>query len=214
MAGMADPQAVQARLEELPDDTAVVSYVNSTTEVKAISDICCTSSNALQVVESLPNQHVLFLPDRNLGCWVAGQTSKTIHIWDGHCYVHDPGIRPASIRDLKQLHPEAAVLVHPECAPPVRNLADFVGSTGAILGYVADSDRESFIIGTEGGILAPLRERNPRKRFFATGSTCASMRLITLHSLRGALDRMETQIQVDEDLAGRARGALEKMVAL
>jgi quinolinate synthase len=157
---------------------------------------------------------VLFVPDRNLGSWVAEQTAKALHTWDGHCYVHDPGIRPESIRDLKQLHPEAAVLVHPECAPPVRNLADFVGSTGAMLEHVAGSDRDSFIIGTEGGILTPLRERNPRKRFYATGSTCASMRLITMHSLRGALDRMETRIEVDPDLASRARGALERMVAI
>lgn len=214
MADMADAEQVAAARAEMPDDTAVVSYVNSTAAVKAVSDVCCTSSNAVEVVRSLPQRHVLFVPDRNLASWVAAQTDKDIRPWPGHCYVHDPGISPDAIRDLKRMHPRARVMVHPECAPAVRKLADFVGSTGAMLRHAEESAAESFIVGTEEGILAPLRQRNPHKRFFAPGSVCAGMRLTTLRSVRGALDRMATVVTVPAEVADAARGALERMLAV
>ena len=212
MAEMATAQAVRERLKELPEDTAVVSYVNTLAEVKAVSDICCTSSNAVSVVNSLSAQHVLFVPDRNLASYVAEQTDKTVTPWDGHCYVHDPGVSAAAIRDLKRLHGGAVVMVHPECSPQVRRLADFVGSTAQMLDHAAELDARELIVGTEEGLLHPLREQNPRKQFYATGSICSSMKLTTLNSVRRALDRMSNVVQVAEEVREPARAALERML--
>jgi len=212
MAAMATAEQVRRRLGELPEDTAVVSYVNSTAEVKAESYCCCTSANAVQVVQSVPYEHVLFVPDRNLASYVAEQTDKDVIPWDGHCYVHDPNISADAIRDLLRLHPDAVVMVHPECAPTVRHLADFVGSTSQMLRHAAESDAEAFVVGTEEGLLAPLHDQKPRKQFYATGSVCSSMRLTTLASVRRALDRMSNVISVPEDVRERAGVALERML--
>ncbi len=214
MAEMATADQVSRRLKELPDETAVVSYVNSLAEVKAVSDICCTSANAVRVVSSLSQAHVLFVPDRNLASYVAEQTDRQVTPWDGHCYVHDPGISLDAIRDLKRLHPGAVVMVHPECSPQVRRLAHFVGSTSQMLDYAGRSDASEFIVGTEEGLLHPLAEQNPRKRFYATGSVCSSMKLTTLNSVRRALDRMTNVVSVDEEIREPARAALERMLDL
>ena len=212
LADMATAEQVRARRSELPADTAVVSYVNSSAEVKAESDACCTSANAVQVVNSLPQRHVLFVPDRNLASYVAEQTDKDIIAWDGYCYVHDPNIHPDAIKDLKQLHPHAAAMVHPECSRATRRLADFVGSTGQMLAYASASERQSFIVGTEEGMVHALQMREPRKQFYATGSVCASMRLITPRSIRHALDRMKDVVIVSDEVRERARAALDRML--
>ncbi len=214
MAEMATAEQVRARRKELPQDTAVVSYVNSTAEVKAESDICCTSANAVQVVRSLPNEHVLLVPDRNLGSYVAEQVDKDVIVWDGHCYVHDPNISAEAVRDLRRLHPHAAVMVHPECDAGVRRLADFVGSTSQMLDYAARSGRRAFIVATEEGLLHPLQEQNPHKQFFATGSVCSSMRLTTLSSIRRALDRMANVVSVPPEIRERAAAAVNAMLAV
>ncbi|MFO8008002.1 MAG: quinolinate synthase NadA [Candidatus Brocadiia bacterium] len=214
MADMATAEQVRQRLEGLPEETAVVSYVNSAAEVKAVSDICCTSANAVRVVQSLPQEHVLFVPDRNLASYVAEQTDKHVIPWEGHCYVHDPNIGPDAVRELMRLHPHAVVMAHPECSPAVRRLADFVGSTSQMLSFAAGSDAEAFIVGTEEGLLGPLREQNPRKQFYATGSVCSSMRLTTLASVRRALDRMSNVIRVPEEVRQRAQVALQRMLEL
>ncbi|MHC4788320.1 MAG: quinolinate synthase NadA [Planctomycetota bacterium] len=203
---------VRRRLRELPEDTAVVSYVNSTAEVKAQSHACCTSANAADVVRAVPQERILFVPDRNLATYVAERSDKEIFPWDGHCYVHDPNISPDAIRDLKRLHPHAATIVHPECSDAVRRMADFVGSTSQMLDYAADSDRESFIVGTEEGFLHPLQEQNPRKEFYSTGSVCSSMRLTTLNSVRRVLDRMTNVVSVPPEIGERAAAALNRML--
>ncbi len=212
MADMATAEAVRERRAELPPDTAVVSYVNSTAAVKAESDVCCTSSNAVRVVDSLDEDNVLFVPDRNLGSYIAEQTDKQVFPWDGHCYVHDPGISTGVIRELKRLHPHAETMVHPECAKAVRSLADFVGSTGQMLEHATDSESRQFIVGTEEGFLYPLQERNPRKEFYAPGSVCSSMRLCTLVSVRRVLDRMDNVVTVPDDVREGAAAALERML--
>ena len=212
LADMTSAEQVEQRRREMPEDTAVVSYVNSSAELKAVSDACCTSANAVAVVESLPQEHILFVPDRNLASHVAEKTARRITPWDGHCYVHDPGISTDAIRDLKRLHPHALVMVHPECTSIVRRLADFVGSTSQMLAFAAGSDRQSFIVGTEEGFLHPLQEGNPHKEFHVTGSVCSSMRLTTLHSVRRALDRMTNAISVPEPIRCRAAAALDHML--
>ncbi len=214
LADAATAEQVRARLGELPGGTAVVSYVNSSAEVKAESHICCTSANVVEVVNSLAQEHVLMVPDRNLASYAAEQTGKDVFAWDGRCYVHDPNISAEAIRDLKRLHPHAAVMVHPECNASVRRLADFVGSTSQMLDYAAASERRRFIVGTEEGLLHPLQDRNPHKEFYPTGSVCASMRLTTLSSVRRALDRMTNVVSVPGELAERARAALERMLEL
>lgn len=212
LAESATAEQVRKRREELPADAAVVSYVNSTAEVKAESDVCCTSANAVQVVRSLPQRHVLFLPDRNLASYVAERTDKDVIPWNGHCYVHDPNISPAAIKELKRLHPHALVMVHPECSLAVRRLAEFVGSTGQMLEFASSSRQDQFIVGTEEGFLEPLLERNPRKQFFMTGSVCSSMRLTTLASVRHVLDRMTNVVTVPAAVREGAARALQRML--
>ena len=212
LAETATAELVRRKRQELPDGTAVVSYVNSSAEVKAESDVCCTSANAVAVVESLPQEHVLFVPDGNLASFAAERTDKHVIPWDGHCYVHDPNISTDAVRDLKRLHPHAAVMAHPECGPAVRRLADFVGSTSQMLRHAAESDRDSFIVATEEGFLHPLQEQNPHKEFYTTGSVCASMHLTTLSSVRRALDRMTNVITVPEPIRERAAAALNRML--
>ncbi|NLW50618.1 MAG: quinolinate synthase NadA [Candidatus Brocadiaceae bacterium] len=212
LAEMAGAELIRRRRGELPANTAVVSYVNTSAEVKAESDICCTSANAVAVVESLPHEHILFVPDRNLASYVAEQTDKHIIPWDGHCYVHDPNISTGTVRELKRLHPHAVAMAHPECNPAVRRLADFVGSTSQMLRYAAESEKDSFIVATEEGFVQTLLDRNPQKEFFSTGSVCASMHLTTLTSVRRALDRMSNVIRVPEPVREKAAAALNRML--
>ncbi len=214
LAEAATAEQVRARLKELPENTAVVSYVNSSAEVKAESYACCTSANAAAVVESVPHEHVLFVPDRNLASYAAERTKKDVISWDGRCYVHDPNISPEAIRELKRLHPHALIMVHPECCSAVRRLADFVGSTSQMLDLASRSEKEQFVVGTEEGLLHPLQERNPHKEFYAPGSVCSSMRLTTLASIRLALDRMTNVVTVPEDVRERAAVALKRMLAV
>ncbi|MCK4283219.1 MAG: quinolinate synthase NadA [Candidatus Brocadiae bacterium] len=214
MAAMATAEQVRRKRAELPEDTAVVSYVNSTAEVKAESDICCTSANAVKVVQSLSQEHVLFVPDRNLGSYVAEQTDKDVILWDGHCYVHDPNISADAIRELKRRHPNAAVMIHPECNAAVRRLGDFIGSTSQMLDYASRSSKRAFIVGTEESMLHPLQEQNPHKMFLSSGSVCSSMRVTTLGSVRCALDRMVNVVSVPADIRERAAGAVSAMMAV
>lgn len=213
LAESATADAVRQRLRVLPEGTAVVCYVNSSAEVKAEAYACCTSANAVQVVESVPHETVLFVPDRNLASYVAEQTEKEIVAWDGRCHVHDPNISPAMVRELKRMHPDAEVMVHPECPADVRRLATFVGSTSQMLGHARESGAEAFIVATEEGLRHVLEEENPHKSFYTTGSVCASMRLITLPAVRRALDRMQHRVSVPEQVAERAQAALDRMLA-
>jgi quinolinate synthase len=193
----------------------VVCYVNTTAEVKAESDICCTSSNAVKVVLSLPDEEVLFVPDKNLAAFVARETRKKIIAWDGYCYVHDR-ILAKDVLVAKDQHPEAEVWVHPECRPEVIDLADRVISTGFMVKAARETAAREVLVGTEVGILHRLRKENPRAAFFAVkeGAVCSDMKKISLVKVLRALEEMKFRVEVPPDVSRRARGAIEKMISL
>ena len=196
-------------------DAAVVCYVNTTAEVKAVSDICCTSSNAVKVVNSLEQDTIIFVPDQNLARYAQRFTKKTILPWEGFCIVHDR-ITPEQVRAAQRAHPGAVVLVHPECRPGVIDLADHVASTSGIIQHVCSSKEQEFIIGTEVGILHRLHRQCPDKRCFplAEEAVCRNMKKTDLAKIRDALVTLRPRITVPEVVANRARGAIERMLAL
>ena len=199
----------------------IVSYINTSIEVKAESDILCTSRNAVKVVNSIPRQKpVLFLPDRNLGAWVKKETGReNMQIWQGNCIVH--ATFPARrVVEAKTEHPYAAVVAHPECPDSVLALADFVGSTSAIIEWCAASPAPEFIVMTESGIAYSLEKAAPGKRFIFVAneqcncSDCPYMKMNTLEKLRDCLLRLEPRIELPPELAARALVPLERMLAL
>ena len=200
---------------------AVVTYVNSSAEVKALSDICCTSANAASVVRSLPQRKILFTPDRNLGAWVAKKVpEKEVVVYDGCCPVHDV-LRSASVSRVKRDRPEAVVIAHPECRADVIDIADEVCSTTAMLGAVAKHPRaKTFIVATEHGIVHQLKQRYPDREFvIADGCIgcrmhCPYMKMIDLIMVRDALARGRHEILVPPDVAAGARRSLERMIAV
>lgn len=196
----------------------VVAYVNTTAEVKAESHICCTSTNALKIVESLPeDKEILFIPDMYLGQWLKTQTARKIHLWNGSCHTH-VRIRPEPIFQLKKEHPQAEFLMHPECGclTACMNLADRILSTDGILTRAKESASREFIIATETGILHRLKKENPEKNFYpaAEEATCEFMKKITLEKVLWSLEDLEFKVQVPESIATRARAALSKMMEL
>lgn len=216
------PLADMARVEDLLTQkkeysgVAVVSYVNSSASIKAVSDICCTSSNAVEVVNSLKEDRVLFLPDKNLGRFVASKTKKKVILWDGFCYVHHHNIKPEDIKRMKIKHPQAEIMVHPECQPQVIDLADFVGSTSQMSEYVAKNKSREFIVGTERGMLHALQKENPNKRFYSPSPlvVCQDMKLTKLENVVSALENMQFQIRIPEEIAIKAKKALNAMLKL
>ncbi|MEW6259630.1 MAG: quinolinate synthase NadA [Thermodesulfobacteriota bacterium] len=212
MADRIQPEALEARKRELPG-IPVVTYVNSSASVKALSDICCTSANAVQVVESLRSEEVLMTPDRNLARYVASKTKTVVHVWDGCCPIHDD-MRAADVLLAKQAHPEAVVVAHPECRMEVLELADQVLSTSGMLRFAAGSPHTEFIVGTEVGLLHGLRKANPGKRFFPLSERmfCPDMKKISLADVAGCLERMEHRIAVPEDIRRKALGAVQRML--
>jgi quinolinate synthase len=194
---------------------AVVCYVNTTAEVKAESDICCTSSNAVKVVNSLKEDRILFVPDRNLGLYTQRFTKKEILPWEGFCSVHDQ-ITPDDVRKAHDLHPGAIILVHPECRPEVIDLADHVASTSGIIRQVCNSSEKEFIIGTEVGILHRLIRECPTKQCYplSPAAICRNMKKTDLNKIRNALISLQPRITVPEEIAHRARCAIERMLAV
>ena len=203
------------RFREDDPQAAIVCYVNSSAEVKAESDICCTSANGIEVVSSLSEDRVLFVPDRNLGRYVARFTDKEIIPWDGYCYVHDR-YTTDDVRRAKALHPDAELLVHPECRPEVIDLADGVYSTSGIARQAKESPARKFIIGTEVGMNYRLYRENPGKEFYplSEGAVCADMKKTTLEKVHSALLTLEPRVVVPQETADRARGAIERMLAV
>jgi len=201
--------------KERHPDAAVVCYVNTTAEVKAESDICCTSSNAVKVVNAVEQNEIIFVPDRNLGQYAQRFTKKTILPWEGFCIVHDR-ITPAQVAEAREVHPGAVVLVHPECRPEVIDLADHVASTSGIIKEVCSSEKREFIIGTEVGILHRLTKECPKKRCYPLSETaiCRNMKKTGLVNVRDSLKTLTPRITVPQDIADRARGAIERMLAL
>jgi quinolinate synthase len=196
-------------------DAAVVAYVNTSAEVKAVSDICCTSANAVKVVESLDTSQVIFVPDRNLARYVARFTEKEIIPWDGYCIVHEH-YTLSDVERERRLHPAAELLVHPECRPEVIDRADHVFSTSGMIRHACQSRAEEFIIGTETGILHQFSRTCPEKRCFPLSSRaiCVNMKKTSLVTVHAALDRMAPRIVVPEDIAVPARRAIERMLAI
>ncbi|NLX50196.1 MAG: quinolinate synthase NadA [Methanospirillum sp.] len=210
------PEAVLAARAEHPD-AAVVAYVNTSAEVKAVSDICCTSANAVQVVNALEEDEVIFLPDRNLAAHVAARTTKTVFPVPalGCCPVHQI-LTPADLAAARRAYPGAEVMVHPECTPAVQDAADFTGSTSQMLRRARETPAGTVIVGTEIGMLHRLERDVPGKRFFPASPllVCPDMKMMTLEVVERAIERRSPAVTVTAGVAGGARAALERMLAL
>ena len=191
----------------------VVAYVNSPAEIKAESDICCTSSNAVKVVNALPHQEIIFLPDKNLGRYVSVYTAKKVILWEGFCPTHAL-VKAEEVLKVKEAHPQAEFIAHPECVPEVLALADYVCSTAGMFKYTRETKVKELIIGTEQGMLYRLRKENPGKKFYLASPTliCPNMKLITLDKIIKALERNEYQIKVDELVRRPAYEAIKRML--
>jgi len=212
MADMVNPAGLRAMKAKYPN-AKVVTYINSSAEVKAETDICCTSANAVKVVNSVDSDEVIWCPDKNLGHYVAQHTDKKMIIWEGYCNTHDM-LTIKDVAEMRAKYPNAQFVVHPECRPDVVEMADFVGSTTAILKYCRESDHQEFIIGTEDGTGYQLRKDSPHKTFhFASRFlVCPNMKVNNLKKVVRALETMQPQIYVPEDVAERARLSLERML--
>lgn len=215
MANMITLKQLRLKKKEHPN-AKVVCYVNSTAAIKAESDICCTSSNAMKIVSSFPQeQEILFIPDISLGNYVASKLNRTMILWEGFCPTHHR-ILAENIKKLKTEHPGAKVVVHPECTSDVIALADHVASTTGITKYCKESTAKEFIIGTETGILHRLRKENPAKYFFAASqlADCSNMKLISLEKVLWSLEDLVYQIKVPVDISAKARLPIQKMLDL
>lgn len=212
LADMVTPESLRAFKKKYPD-AAVAVYINSPASVKAESDICVTSSNAVQVINSLKEERVIFVPDNNLAHFVAQNTDKEIIPWHGYCITHQR-VRPADIIEARKIHPHAPVVVHPECPPEVTGMADVALGSGGMIGYARESEAKEFIIGTEMGMIYRLRQACPGKEFYllAGGLVCPNMKYTNLNSIVSALEKMEHQITVEASVAEKARQALQRML--
>lgn len=213
MADMIEAEDVFKLKEENPQ-AAVVCYVNSSAEVKAVSDYCCTSSNVVNLVRNIPEKEIIFIPDGNLGSFAAKHVpEKKLILWKGFCPIHDR-ISEKDIENIRKAYPDTPILVHPECRPEVIEKVDFVGSTSHILKYARESSADNFIIGTEMGILYRLEQENPDKKFLLLSPhlSCLNMKKTRLEDVYAVLKEMKNQIQVEAEIRGKAVTALNKML--
>jgi len=212
MANMVTPEDVSAMRKKHPR-AKVVSYVNTNADVKALSDVCCTSANAVKVVENIDSDKIIFVPDKNLGSYVKRFVDKSIILWDGYCYVHN-NISKEEVLSAKKKFPEALLLVHPECRTEVIDIADEVLSTSGMLEFAKKSHAKSFLIGTEEGILYGLKKENPKKFFYNVGipRICSDMKLTHLEDVYLALKEEKYKITIPTDIMNASRKALEKML--
>jgi quinolinate synthase len=212
MAAMVDVNSLR-KLKAQHPNAAIVSYVNTTAAVKAESDICCTSANAIKVVNSLPEEEIIFVPDSNLANYVMTHTDKKIIPWNGWCYVHNKFSSEELVK-AKKLHPDAKILVHPECIPEVVDLADEVLSTTGMINYVRQNSVKKFIIATEIGVIEKLLLEFPEKIFFQAppGGTCLQMKKITLELVFASLEKKQFRVVVPENIRVRAKKALDRML--
>ncbi len=207
-------------VEKHPDHI-VISYVNTTAEIKTMTDICCTSTNALKIVDSLPkDQKIIFAPDRNLGNYIKRMTGReNMIIWDGACHVHEE-FSLEGILELKKEYPNAKVISHPECQKPVQLISDFVGSTAALLKYTANNENKEYIVATESGILHQMKKQNPNKTYLvapAKDSSCACndcnfMKLITVNKIYNTLKYELPEVILDEEIIKKARKSIDSML--
>ncbi|MBN2453456.1 MAG: quinolinate synthase NadA [Candidatus Omnitrophica bacterium] len=215
LADMITPEKLRAKKKQYPG-AAVVCYVNSSAEVKAASDIACTSSNAIEVVRSLKEKDIIFVPDKNLGRYVqANLPEKNIILWDGFCPTHIR-VQEEDIVKAKELHKGAEVIAHPECNPEVLALSDHICSTGGMFAYVKKSPAREFIISTESGMLYKLQKDNPDKKFYLPTPhlVCANMKLITLGWIAHSLEKMVYEIKVDDEVRKKAKVTLDRMLTV
>jgi len=212
MAGMITAEQLQAKKKEHPQ-AVVICYVNSTAEVKAESDVCCTSANAIRVVESLNTQEILFIPDQYLGHYISDRTGRKMILWPGFCPTH-VRIRPERIKELRQEYPQAQIVVHPECTPEVIALADAVLSTGGMCRYAQRGEVREMVVGTEIGIIHRLKKENPGKRFIPVSeqAICPHMKLITLEKVLWSLEEMSPEVKVPEAIRLGAKAAVDRML--
>ncbi|MFT8315268.1 MAG: quinolinate synthase NadA [Clostridium sp.] len=214
MADMAAAQQIIDMKKEHPN-AKVVTYVNSSVEAKAVSDVCCTSSNAIRIVKNIDAEEIIFAPDKNLGSYIQEHVpEKNIILWNGHCCVHDR-ISAEDVFRAKEQCNTAKVLVHPECRKEVRDLADYIGSTSGIINYAGESNYDKFLIVTEEGVLHKLKKENPNKEFFSIrGMTCKNMKKTSLDNVYWSLDENYYEINIDEEIRRKAAAALENMLIL
>ena len=212
MANMITAERLKERKRQLPE-AAVVCYINSTAEVKAESDVCCTSANAVKVIECLDAEEILFVPDQYLGHYVSTKTHKKMSLWPGYCPTHIR-IRSENITELRQEYPQAKVIVHPECRADVIALADEVLSTGGMCRYARRDDVSQMIVGTEIGIIHRLKKENPGKRFIPASeqAICPNMKLITLEKVLWSLEEMAPQVRVPGEIRLEAKAAVDRML--
>jgi quinolinate synthase len=219
LADSCPPEDFAAFKEKHPGHT-VISYVNTTAEIKALTDIICTSTNALQIVESLPEEEkIIFAPDRNLGNYIRSITGRDMLIWDGACHVHEE-FSLERILELKEEHPEAQIIAHPECEKQILIVADHIGSTTSLLNYTKSDRGQTYIVATESGILHQMRKANPKKNFIPAppkDSTCACndckyMKLISMKKIYNTLKYELPEITLEQDLMDRARGSIIRML--
>lgn len=203
----------QEQLRTLYPDLQTVAYVNTTAAVKAVVDVCCTSSNAVHIVNALPTQHILFVPDEHLGAYVQRESTKTVISWNGNCYVHHQ-ITPENIQQVKNALPNVRVLVHPECRADVIALADAVLSTSGMVRYAKQSDAQEFLVVTECGLSDRLLLEVPEKKFYKACKLCQFMKMITLEGTLRSLERMEHEVVLDEAVRLGAERSLRRMLEL
>jgi quinolinate synthase len=214
MADMVDIESLKKEKEKHPS-APVVCYVNTSAAVKAESYICCTSANAVEVVNSLDAEEVIFVPDKNLAAYVASRTNKKVIPWEGHCPTHHQ-ILKEDVLNMKEKHPDAEFIAHPECRPEVLELADYIASTKGMIMYAKNSPTKEFIIGTECGLIHGLSKAAPEKRFYCVSefTCCPSMKMINLEKVLISLEKMQKVVTVPENVRVRAKKALERMLAV
>lgn len=215
MAHMVTKEEIDSFREKY-EDLAVVCYINSTAQIKSWSDVCVTSANAVKVIRNLPNKNILFIPDRNLGTYVGQQVKeKNVMVVSGCCPIHDK-ISPRELMELKQAHPQAKVLVHPECREEIRQMADYIGSTSGIIRYATEHEDREYIIETEVGVLYDLQQKNPDKVFYFPKTTpvCPDMKTITLEKIIDVLKNGTNAISIPAEMTAPAGTPLERMLEL
>ncbi len=214
MADMVEPDSLERRKKQL-GNIPVVTYVNSSAAVKAVSDICCTSANVLKVVENIDADEILMVPDKNLAQYAASGTEKKIHLWEGYCPFHNT-LTPEDVNMARKKHPKALFIAHPECPPEVLELADSIQSTSGMIRFAGSSDETQFILGTETGLLYPISKAYPEKKFYPACEKmyCTDMKKITLENIASCLETLSGEVTVPEDIRKKALGSVQKMIDL
>jgi quinolinate synthase len=218
MADMVTADALENKIKELSSSekhVPVVTYVNSTAAVKALSDVCCTSANVIKVVNSLEENEILMVPDRNLAQYASLHTKKKVNFWEGYCPYHNL-LTVKDVQKARETYPDALFMAHPECRPEVLQQADIIASTSGMLAHASRSGQKSFIVGTEIGLIYPLKKYNPDKQFYPANLAmeCREMKKISLEDIIKSLETMAPQVKVPEDIRKPALKAVERMLSL